>query len=87
MHTSRPTLPTLTVNRQFMLGFTAEETPCLALGLVEEGTGQCADRAAPEAGGSAGGFRRRVSFRPRASGRQPVEAGPLRVRVLRLRQL
>ena len=35
MNTIRRTLPTLTVNRQFMLDFIAEEAPCLGLGLVE----------------------------------------------------
>jgi hypothetical protein len=32
-------LPKLTVNRRFMSTFLAEQTPCLALGLVEEGMG------------------------------------------------
>ena len=32
-------LPKLTVNRRFMSEFLAEEPPCLALGLVEEGNG------------------------------------------------
>jgi hypothetical protein len=35
-------LPKLTVNRQFMSEFLAEEAPCLALGLVEEGISKCA---------------------------------------------
>jgi hypothetical protein len=38
----RPMLPKLTVNRQFLSDFIAEEPPCLALGLVEEGASQCA---------------------------------------------
>jgi hypothetical protein len=39
MQTMRPMLPKLTVNRRFMSTFLAEQTPCLALGLVEEGMG------------------------------------------------
>jgi hypothetical protein len=35
MNTVRPALPTLTVNRRFMMDFIAREPPCLALGLVE----------------------------------------------------
>jgi hypothetical protein len=35
MNANRPTLPTLTVNRRFMMDFIAKEPPCLALGLVE----------------------------------------------------
>jgi len=42
MQTMRPALPKLTVNRQFMAAFLAEQAPCLALGLVEEGIGRCA---------------------------------------------
>jgi hypothetical protein len=62
MNTIRPTLPTLTVNRPFMATFLAAETPCLALGLVEEGIGRCAlialrlEQALPRAV-SAAGFR------------------------------
>jgi hypothetical protein len=42
MNTVRPTLPTLTVNRQFMMDFIAQEPPCLVLGLVEVEGSQCA---------------------------------------------
>ena len=42
MNTVRPMLPTLTVNRQFMMDFIAKEPPCLALGLVEVEGSQCA---------------------------------------------
>ena len=42
MNTIRPTLPTLTVNRRFMMDFIAKEPPCLALGLVEVEGSQCA---------------------------------------------
>jgi hypothetical protein len=42
MEDVRPMLPRLTVNRHFMSEFIAEEPPCLALGLVEEGAGRCA---------------------------------------------
>jgi hypothetical protein len=61
MPTTRP-MPTLTVNRRFMAAFLAEQTPCLALGLVEEGIDPCAlialrqDQALPPAV-SAAGFR------------------------------
>src|ERR1019366_7704994 len=37
-----PMLPTLTANRQFMMGFIATEPPCLAPGLVEVEGSQCA---------------------------------------------
>jgi hypothetical protein len=56
MNATRPTLPTLTVSRPFMAAFLAGETPCLALGLAEEGIGRCAlialrlERALPAAG-------------------------------------
>jgi hypothetical protein len=62
MQTMRPALPKLTVNRQFRATFLAEQTPCLALGLVEEGSDPCAlialrlDEALPRAV-SAAGFR------------------------------
>jgi len=62
MPTTRPMLPRLTVNRRFMAAFLAEPTPCLALGLVEEGIGPCAlialrlEQALPRAV-SAAGFR------------------------------
>ncbi len=62
MPSTRPTLPRLTVNRRFMAAFLAEPTPCLALGLVEEGIDLCAlialrlDQALPRAV-SAAGFR------------------------------
>jgi hypothetical protein len=42
MNTVRPALPTLTVNRRFMMDFIAREPPCLALGLVEVEGSQCA---------------------------------------------
>ena len=42
MNTIRQKLPSLTVNRRFMMDFIAQEPPCLALGLVEEGIGPCA---------------------------------------------
>jgi hypothetical protein len=42
MSTSYPTLPTLTVNRQFMMDFIAQEAPCCALGLGEVEGSQCA---------------------------------------------
>ncbi len=42
MNTIRPTLPTLTVNRRFMVDFIAKEPPCLAIGLVEVEGNQCA---------------------------------------------
>ena len=42
MNANRPTLPTLTVNRRFMMDFIAQEPPCLALGLVEVEGSQCA---------------------------------------------
>ena len=42
MNANRPTLPTLTVNRRFMMEFVAKEPPCLALGLVEVEGSQCA---------------------------------------------
>ena len=42
MRHARPTLPALTVNRQFMSEFVAAEAPCLALGLVEVEGSQCA---------------------------------------------
>ena len=42
MNTIRPALPTLTVNRRFMMDFIAKEPPCLALGLVEVEGSQCA---------------------------------------------
>ena len=42
MRHARPTLPALTVNRQFMVEFTAAEPPCLGLGLVEVEGSQCA---------------------------------------------
>jgi hypothetical protein len=62
MPITRPMLPRLTVNRRFMAAFLAEPTPCLALGLVEEGSDPCAlialrlDEALPRAV-SAAGFR------------------------------
>jgi hypothetical protein len=40
--TIRPTLPTLTANRQFMLDFIGEKAPCVSLGLVEAEGSQCA---------------------------------------------
>jgi len=61
MQTTRPNSK-LTVNRRFMAAFLAEQTPCLALGLVEEGIDPCAlialrlDVALPRAV-SAAGFR------------------------------
>jgi hypothetical protein len=42
MNANRPTLPTLTVNRRFMMDFIAMEPPCLALGLVQVEGSQCA---------------------------------------------
>ena len=57
----RPKLPELAVNRPFMSAFLAEEPPCLALGMVEEGDSRCAmvalrlDQALPRQV-SAGGF-------------------------------
>jgi hypothetical protein len=42
MRTTRPMLPTLTVNRQFMVDFITKEPSCLALGLVEAESSQCA---------------------------------------------
>ena len=42
MNTPRPTLPKLTVNRQFMVEFTAAPAPCLGLGLVEVEDSRCA---------------------------------------------
>ena len=53
-------LPELTVNRHFMSEFIAEETPCLALGLIEEGGGGSAlvalrlDRVIPREVSAAG---------------------------------
>ena len=38
MQTMPPALPRLTVNRRFMTAFVAAPTPCLALGVVEEGS-------------------------------------------------
>ena len=61
MANARPKLPELAVNRPFMSAFLAEEPPCLALGMVEEGASRCAlvalrlDRALPRQV-SAGGF-------------------------------
>jgi len=61
MADARPQLPELAVNRPFMTAFLAEEPPCLALGMVEEGAIRCAmvalrlDRALPRQV-SAGGF-------------------------------
>jgi hypothetical protein len=61
MADARPSLPELAVNRSFMSAFLAEEPPCLALGMVEEGATRCAmvalrlDRALPRQV-SAGGF-------------------------------
>jgi len=61
MADARPQLPELTVNRAFMSAFLAEELPCLALGMVDEGASRCAmvalrlDRALPRQV-SAGGF-------------------------------
>ena len=58
---ARPRLPELAVNRSFMSAFLAEDPPCLALGMVEEGASRCAllalrlDRAPPQQV-SAGGF-------------------------------
>jgi hypothetical protein len=60
MPTRRPMLPRLTVNRRFTAAFLAEPTPCLALGLVEEGIGRCAlialrlEQALPRAVSAAG---------------------------------
>jgi hypothetical protein len=60
MNITRPTLPTLTVNRQFMLDFIAAEPPCLGLGLVEVEGSQCAmivlrlDQAIPRKVSAAG---------------------------------
>ena len=42
MNAPRPTLPKLTVNRQFMREFTAAPAPSLGLGLVEVEDSQCA---------------------------------------------
>ena len=42
MKTTLTALPSLTVNRSFMSAFIGEDTPCFALGLVEEGVSQCA---------------------------------------------
>jgi hypothetical protein len=39
---ARPKLPELAVNRPFISAFLAEEPPCLALGMVEEGVSRCA---------------------------------------------
>jgi hypothetical protein len=61
MADTRPKLPELAVNRPFMSAFLAEDPPCLALGMVEEGASRCAllalrlDRALPRQV-SAGGF-------------------------------
>jgi len=61
MADARPRLPELAVNRAFMSAFLAEDPPCLALGMVEEGASRCAllalrlDRAPPQQV-SAGGF-------------------------------
>ena len=61
MADARPPLPELAVNRSFMSAFLAEDPPCLALGMVEEGENRCAllalrlDRAPPQQV-SAGGF-------------------------------
>jgi hypothetical protein len=61
MADARPRLPELAVNRSFMSAFLAEDPPCLALGMVEEGASRCAllalrlDRAPPQQV-SAGGF-------------------------------
>jgi hypothetical protein len=61
MADARPKLPELAVNRSFMSAFLAEDLPCLALGMVEEGTSRCAllalrlDQALPRQV-SAGGF-------------------------------
>jgi len=41
MSNVHPLLPRLTVNRQFMSDFIAAETPCFALGLVEERKRPC----------------------------------------------
>jgi hypothetical protein len=42
MADARPQVPELAVNRSFMSAFLAEDPPCLALGMVEEGTSRCA---------------------------------------------
>lgn len=42
MPTTRPTLPTLMVNRQFMVDFIANVAACLALGLAEAEGSECA---------------------------------------------
>src|SRR6202020_2461860 len=42
MADARPQLPELAVNRSLMSAFLAEDPPCLALGMVEEGANQCA---------------------------------------------
>ena len=43
-----PLLATLSVNHQFMSDFLSAETPCFALGMVEERERRCAvARAAP----------------------------------------
>jgi hypothetical protein len=61
MADARPKLPELTVNRPFMSAFLAEDPPCLALGMVEEGASRCAlvalrmNRALPRQV-TAGGF-------------------------------
>jgi hypothetical protein len=61
MADARPKLPELAVNRPFMSAFLAEDPPCLALGVVEEGANRCAlvalrlNRALPRQV-SAGGF-------------------------------
>ena len=54
MADARPKMPELAVNRPFMSAFLAEDPPCLALGMVEEGENRCAllalrlDRALPQ---------------------------------------
>jgi hypothetical protein len=53
MADARPQLPELAVNRSFMSACLAEDPPCLAVGMVEEGASRCAlfalrlDRALP----------------------------------------
>ncbi len=41
MSYARTVLPTLTVNGSFLQEFVSAAAPCFALGLVEEGKGQC----------------------------------------------
>ena len=61
MADARPQRPELAVNRSFMSAFLAEDPPCLALGMVEDGASRCAllalrlDRTLPQQV-SAGGF-------------------------------